>query len=285
MASIRRLLTPWETDRLSFAFNDPKTYNTDGSVNPNTFVKVLDQLEGRGKLSDDSLVKLVEVFTSKCNRQEWKEFYQPVLQRKQDHGLVISLANEWLSDEHKVRVFDLQEMQMGFPETKGYFYPWEEDWLQRYIIVWGNYIESMGDDFEHWSTFNCERDFQCFLDQGDVSYPLVFEGFSDGDNIMLTDMFELKNIGTWPGEMRRRLLEEGYQLMSDKSDCNYTSLGEGYPGDENTDLSEVKKYFEELGYTDMSAVLFKPAESTYTSPALLVPVHSVDGVDGETVTT
>lgn len=285
MASVRRLLTPWETDRLKFAFNDPKEFNTEGSVNPATFVKVLDQLEGRGNLSDESLIKLIDVFSSKCNRTEWKEFYQPVLQRAPDHGLAFSIANEWLADDQLVRPFEVQELQMGFPQGPGHFYPWEEEWLLRLIIVWGEFVESVGDDFTHWDAFNCERDFGVFTKQDGIKYPLVFEGITDGDDIMMTDMFEINQIDVWPGKMRRQLLEDAFDYISENSECRNISLGEGFPGDQNTDLSMIQKHFSDLGYDRLDTVLFKPAESTYTSPALLVPIHSADGVDDEVVAT
>ena len=143
MASIRRLLSPWDCDRLNFAFNDPVQFNPNGTVNPNAFGQVLNQLDRRGELSEPNLIKLIDAFTSKCSKSDWKYLYQPILKRATDHGLTMAKANRHLSDQYKVHMFDTQEQIVGFPQGDGYFYPWYGRITSKRFVTISNTIATL----------------------------------------------------------------------------------------------------------------------------------------------
>jgi hypothetical protein len=274
-ASGHRLLTPWIKDRINFAFNDPASFGNT-PVNPTVFLALLENLTNPDGLTDKGLVKLVERFSAACMKEEWHDFYQPILQRKTDHGLTMGQFNHDVYDTHWVVVpFKEQPIAIGNPTEQGFYYSYNDDWHTVYIIIHEDYVETVDRQFAAVSYEDVAEACQVLCGDKDVSYPLVIETICEGYELQCIDAFEIDKINVWPAVVRRLVLEQCFMKVTEDQDCNMIVLGEGIQGDESS-IDEVLSLFTELGNTRLTQLLFKPLNKTFADPVLLVPSHVIN---------
>lgn len=276
MAAIRRLLV-FPKDRVKFAFNDPPRFNQTGTVNPQVFIKVLDQLQDPNGLAEDKLIQLVNTFASKCSAEEWHEFYQPVFQRKSDHKLTITGVNRFLNDQYRIKLFATPNPVPGFPTDVGRFYQFDPAWQRLYGVIARNKIHLLDETFGS----NYHRDaYEIFSDPAGFSVlaqtqesPIAFEMFWDGKDLILADVFEVVNISVWPGALRREVLESAYATALGAVDG--IVLGEGVRGGPDKDLLNLAEHLRDLDYDGFYA-MFKSDTAVYTQPAIFVKLPSLE---------
>lgn len=281
-AAGHRVFSPWNKDRIKFAFNDPSHYNNEGSVNPDVLVKILEQLGPSGTLSEKKMVELIEQFSSRCNRDEWKNFYQPVLQRRAWDGVTPfgtfnSILPGGLYEKYQIKPFEVPPMDVAFPSGEGFFYPFNEYFTKIYVFVFDDYVTTTTSEFTDWNFPEITYSFTDMMKQKNLRYPLVFEGICEGYEIFLTDVFEMNQIKVWPGALRRQILEDAYLNLLQDNDR--IILGEGLPGDASSDLDEVRQHMTSLGYGKLDQILFKPAMEPYSKGSVLVPAFRADQLD------
>ncbi len=276
MAAIRRLLV-FSKDRVKFAFNDPPRFNQTGTVNPEVFIKVLEQLRDPDGLAEDKLIQLINTFCAKCSAEDWHNFYQPVFQRRPDHKLTITGVNRFLSDQYRIKLFVTPKPVPGFPTDVGRFYQFDPAWKRFYGVVVRNNIhlldETFGSDYpeDAFEIFSDPAGFPVLAQSQEM--PIAFEMFWDGNDLILTDVFGVANISTWPGVLRREVLEAAYVTALGVVDG--IVLGEGVPGGPDKDLLNLAEHLRDLDY-DGYYGLFKSDMGPYTQPAVFVKLPSLE---------
>lgn len=271
-ASLRRLVSFWEPDRIGFAFNDPPKFSQD-EVNPEIFPKLLDHLtDPESPLGETAMIRLIESFSSSCTKTEWKLYYQPILKRSLDAPSLTEFNSKVSEDERIVMVPVQPVVTRQTPTEDGFFYPITSPQLvdRIHIIIFSDHVEMfLAKNYQPWANDKFNRMVDSLSGFDGVEYPLVLEAIFDSKEpqaLHLIDFFQFNQIDNWPGSMRREILEAFYtEFCSD--DFIDVYLGEGLPGNQS-DIQRVMAEFSSMGHD--TGTLFKPAKNAYSSKAYFI---------------
>jgi len=273
-ATGHRLLTPWIPDRVNFAFNDPVSFS-DTPVNQQVYTALLENLINPDGITENGLVKLVEKFSLSCTMNEWKNFYQPVLQRKTDHGLLMGNFNHYVYDtKWKVTPIDRIKPIIGNPQENGYFYAYNDSWSDVYIVIFKDHAEVVDHDFATVPYDDVAEAFTSLCGHDAISYPLVIETITEGYELYLMDIVEIDKVNIWPTKFRREILEQCFMKVMETYEGSMIALGDGFYGGDK-DLSTIIDEYNNMGYSNMPMLLFKPESKPYNHPPLMVPTISL----------
>jgi hypothetical protein len=271
-AAGHRLLTPWKEDRVKFAFNTPTSFG-DTPVDQQVFGALLHNITDPDGISESGLIKLVERFSASCMKQEWIDLYQPILQRKTDHGLVLGDFNHYVYDtEWQVSLLSRPKPVLKHIEGTGFFYAFNNDWMDIYIVIFEDHVEIVDHNFATVPYDDVAEACMVLCGDSNINYPLIIETMCDGYELHLTDIVELDKVDIWPSSFRRDILEQVFMKIMETYEGYMITLGDGFVGGEDN-ISDIIKEFTNIGFDNLPILLFKSDNKPFTHPDTLVPIY------------
>lgn len=249
-ASAKRLVQPWNKDQIQLRFRKDRKFNTEGTVNPEVFSKVLEKLQDHS-LSDAGLRKLLDAFMSKVSREDWERFYRPVLARDPTN-LTLPRVNL----HHPI--VELPTWQPVVSE-EGTAYPILTDWLSGFLWLEDGKACLTDDQLRFIA------DHPARLPKDAFTYgPLMIEIWIEGDGSMVaTDCTPFLERGTITGKHRKAMLDMVYGLLDD----DRITLGDDRKISADTERM-VSSWYAGLGYRDFR-LLYKPLSKPFTEQGIL----------------
>ena len=273
LAACHRVLAP-NRDKFKFAFNDPNQFS-DTPSDPHVFGKLLHHLLNAKDDMENTVLQLLAWFSCHCTKTEWENFYQPILLRRDGHGLSIGLFNQQHNDP-RFAVVPFQQPSLSGTKRNGdgFFYPYDDTWEKKYAIVYPKYVDMLDQDFRYWDNTYVEQLFSSFRlslrkDTLGKEIPMVFDLYYDGHDCIIMDMFDMHGINTWPSHFRRDILEKEFSQIAENDSEYLLSLSDAIRG-EYTDSTKIMDEYRNQGY-DITSVLFIPADAPYDSPITKIP--------------